>query len=143
MTRDYLIHALESRYIPEPNSGCWLWTGVITDTGYGDIRFSRTKRERAHRLSYRLFKGEIPEGMTLDHMCGVRCCVNPDHLVPATLRDNVLRTHKDAHKTHCLRGHEFTVENTLIVRRGASRIRQCRTCNRERKFARYHGQERS
>ena len=76
-------------------------------------------------------RGPIPEGLTLDHLCRVRACVNPAHLEPVTLRENTLRspsapTAINARKTECLRGHAFTPENTWVHR---SR-RCCRECKR-------------
>src|SRR5262245_28915102 len=71
--------AIESRSEPEPNSGCLLWTGRISGQGYGGINVDG-KPLRAHRLAYELAHGPIPPGLTLDHLCRVRTCVNPDHL---------------------------------------------------------------
>ena len=75
---------------PEPNSGCWLYLGPLQPDGYGGITFNG-KTCRAHRVSYTIFKGEIPPGLELDHLCRVRCCVNPDHLEPVSRLVNVRR----------------------------------------------------
>ena len=61
---------------PEPNSGCWLWTGYTNRDGYGCFR----RDLLAHRFAYELYRGAIPAGLTLDHTCRVRSCVNPAHL---------------------------------------------------------------
>lgn len=129
--------------------GCWLWSGNINrQTGYGHIRTLGGVRERqsmlAHRAMYELWVGPIPEGLHLDHLCRVRRCVNPAHLEPVTARVNTFRSpftlaSKNAAKTHCPRGHEFTPENTLWHRPSRApgkQYRVCRTCDKARKRAR-------
>jgi hypothetical protein len=76
-------NVFNEKYIPEPNSGCFLWTGYYCKDGYGRI-YDR----RAHRLAYKVFVGEIPRGMCICHKCDVPCCVNPDHLFIGTNSDN-------------------------------------------------------
>jgi hypothetical protein len=74
--RDTLANRFEAKYIPEPNSGCWLWTAALNPAGYGKIgRGSRRDGgpDLAHRVSWRLYRGEIPQGLTLDHLCRMRC----------------------------------------------------------------------
>lgn len=74
--------------IPEPMSGCWLWTGSVNSWGYGRLGINRAQRA-AHRLSYVTFIGEIPARLRVLHRCDVPCCVNPDHLFLGTDSDNV------------------------------------------------------
>lgn len=73
---------------PEPNSGCWLWDGAWNSEGYGQLGVMG-KRVGAYRVSYEIFRGEIPRGFLVRHKCDVRCCVNPDHLLLGTDKDNM------------------------------------------------------
>ena len=76
-------------YEPDPNSGCWLWTGtIIKGTGYGQIQVGK-RAIGAHRFSWMLHCDEIPPGMSVLHKCDVRCCVNPAHLWIGTASDNM------------------------------------------------------
>lgn len=106
---------------------CWLWSGVASSAGYGCIYVDGVQIG-VHRFAYELLVAPIPEGMHLDHLCRVPTCVNPAHLEPVTLAENVLRgvgtSAANARKTHCKRGHEFTPENTKTYRGH----RACREC---------------
>jgi len=134
------------RAFPEPNSGCWLWDGPISKRGYGlSIRVGprvNAKRVEPHKFSYELHKGPVPAGLEIDHLCRMRCCVNPDHLEAVTHRENLRRGNtfaaKNAAKTHCLRGHDLAVEGYI---RWDGR-RQCRACGRMFDAARYAKQPR-
>jgi hypothetical protein len=77
---------------PEPNSGCWLFAlGGPRGYGYLSVGGRGGRRVLAHRFSYELHVGPVPEGLVLDHLCRVRRCVNPRHLEPVTQRENVFR----------------------------------------------------
>jgi hypothetical protein len=108
---------------------CWIWTAALDQDGYGKCRYGGSV-QRAHRVAWDMLVGPIPDGLHLDHLCRVRACVNPMHLEPVTNRVNLLRgdTHaaRNAAKTHCPKGHEYTDENTQRKSNG-SRI--CRTCS--------------
>jgi len=82
-----LLERFEEKYIPEPMSGCWLWTSTVDKDGYGKIWGNR-KLLLAHRVAYELFKGPIPDGLCVLHTCDVPACVNPDHLWLGTKTDN-------------------------------------------------------
>jgi hypothetical protein len=119
------------RRVVEDDNGCWLWQGArFANTGYGAVA-GRDRRQRlAHRSSYRLIVGPIPDGLQLDHLCRVRSCVNPAHLEPVTARENIRRSpiHVGA-AAACPAGHEYTAENTYRVRGR----RYCRECMRRRR----------
>lgn len=121
---------MELNYIPEPNTGCWLWLGSLDRGGYGKLASGAI----AHRVVYEQHKGPIPEGRQLDHLCRQRSCVNPDHLEPVTRRENVIRGNvsRGADRTgkpFCKHGHALTPENTYTGRGWD----ECRVCRREAK----------
>lgn len=118
---------IESRISPEPNSGCWLWTGEWSP------HYAKWRRQYVHRLTYVALRGPIPSGLQLDHRCRVTICVNPWHLDAVTSRENTLRGHgrtaKQARQTHCIRGHELVGSNLYVSAEGK---RSCRACWKER-----------
>lgn len=114
---------------PEPNTGCWLWSGFIDKDGYGCVKY-HAKRQRAARLLYQLDRGPIPLGLQIDHLCRQRLCVNPWHLEPVTCKENINRGetgsvagqqshNRSLTRTHCRRGHPYNGSRHL-----------CRVCTK-------------
>jgi hypothetical protein len=128
------------RSIEVDDNGCWVWQLSKDKDGYGWVGIARKKTGHAHRASYTVFKGEIPAGLTIDHLCRNRACINPDHLEAVPHGVNVLRgdapTARNARATHCIHGHEFTEANTYINKGNGQRV--CRKCSRIRSNRRYH-----
>lgn len=142
-----LSRAIVDLHGPRPvdDSPCWFFSGKPhPKTGYAQFSVDSQKGLLAHRVAYELFRGEIPDGTQIDHLCHPgdgscpaatcphrRCC-NPAHLCVSTARANSLRSASpsalNAVKEFCDNGHEFTEANTLYT----SGHRECRTCNRDK-----------
>ena len=130
MTRTLPLYALFMRRVDKQENGCWYWTGTKDRLGYGRVHDARDHCQRlAHRIGYELFKGPIPEGLMLDHLCRNPSCVNPDHLEAVDAFTNQARgetlTARNLAKTHCPHGHPYSGENLMIKKDGT---RACRTC---------------
>ncbi len=129
------IQRFEEKVLPEPNSGCWLWTGALAGKGYGNF-WNGAKNEYAHRFSYRLHRSEIAVGLQIDHKCRNICCVNPDHLEPVTCAENLRRgdmgrfgtSNHNAVKERCPKGHTYSGDNLYLRPDGS---RECRECLRD------------
>ena len=117
----------------EPMSGCWLWTGATDKVGYGKMKINN-KMSYTHRVSYELFKGEIPEGLTIDHKCNCKGCQNPDHLQVVTLAENTyLRMERrNGSRNVCPHGHAYTKENKKFTKRGSYRCGICHNLSYKR-----------
>lgn len=132
--------AVGDRFWAKVNKGifCWEWQGAKA-TGYGHFRFEG-RMVMAHRWAYEAMVGPIPEGLEIDHLCRNRPCVRPDHLEAVKSRENVLRSDglaaQYAQRTHCNKGHEFTLENTIKFTDRPATARRCRTCMLTRSLGR-------
>lgn len=118
---------IEARIDRITETGCWLWTGPVSADGYA-TGAPEGKSVRIHRWLYLKERGDVGS-LTLDHLCRVRCCVNPEHLEPVTNKVNVLRgtgyTAANARKTHCKNGHPY---DGIGHRRDGTTFRFCNTC---------------
>lgn len=126
-----IIDRLISKIEIDPSTRCWKWTGCICKDGYGQIKMIPNMR-RAHRVSYEVFVGPIPEGLQIDHLCRCRSCINPEHLEPVTPKENIRRSpiapaSLNAMMTHCTNGHKFTQENLVP----GIKQRRCKICSNE------------
>jgi hypothetical protein len=128
---------------------CWPWTGNTQPSGHGCFRIGGINR-RSHRFAYELLTGPIPPGFEIDHIChdpeacdgGDECphrrCCNPAHLKAVPVGENG-RRHRavswNGRKTHCKRGHGFTLDNTIITSKGSRQCRRCVAIRRQERAA--------
>ena len=114
--------------LPTP---CHVWTGALDRKGYGKFWWNG-KTVKTHRLVYQLRVRVVSQEELLDHLCRNHACCNEIHLEPVTNKVNTLRgespSARHARKTHCPRGHEYSLENTAVY----VGKRFCRACQKER-----------
>ena len=106
---------------------CWTWQNCLNSRGYGCVSVNG-KVQLTHRVSYTVYKGEIPDGLQVDHLCRNKACCNPDHLEAVTGKINCERT-EAATKMRCVHGHALAGRNLIIKQRTNGRyMRNCRIC---------------
>ena len=119
---------------------CWIANlGASNSTGYSLVGYGpmlNRKKSCSHRIIYEWLFGKISDGLVLDHICRAPNCVNPFHLEEVTQRENTVRgvgpSANNSKKTHCIRGHEFSTENTRCYTFNGTIHRQCRMCEKNR-----------
>jgi hypothetical protein len=139
---------LERLVICEPvflDTGCFEWSGYIDKYGYPQASMG-DKPVRIHRKVYEHFKGPVPEGRVIDHLCRNRKCCNPGHLRAATISENALNSDMvgkhELRKTHCPQGHSYSGDNLLIHKDGKRRCRVCHIAKCRRAGKRYRLKQR-
>lgn len=135
MIDEKALNRFESKFIPEPNTGCWLWTATSVKYGYGTFHW-RGKDRYAHRVSWELYRGTWPSTLCVLHKCDTPACVNPEHLFLGSRTDNNADCvskgrNNNQTKTHCINGHELSGDNLYLPKKTKTRsrpYRQCRKC---------------
>jgi len=125
------IDRFRSTCIVRPGTRCWMWSSDKDRKGYGRV-YVENRRMPAHRVSWEIFCGAIPTGLSVLHKCDSPACVNPEHLYLGTQKDNVKDMWAKGRnggnfvaQTRCKNGHEFNEAN--IVKR-KDKHRSCRIC---------------
>lgn len=110
-------------------NGCILWTGAVQSSGYGSVTNKRGGTMLVHRREWENANGAIPEGMTIDHLCRTKLCMNVEHMEVVTRGENSRRA---AIKSHCLKGHPLSGDNLSVIVNSVDgyQRRVCKACRR-------------
>ncbi len=148
-----LHERIETRIDTSDAGICWIWPGSTTSKtwkAYGTIsKYQHMDGSKSvykilltHRVMYEHYKGPIPEGFDVDHLCRVRLCCNPDHLEAVTRTEN---SHRGAkyRPTHCKNGHEYTEDNSRYTKQGHIRCYACSKIHAKRTREKRNGSVRS
>ncbi len=114
----------EKFIMADPNSGCWLWTGSVLPPPalpYGRFQLSKRKSAQAHRVSFELYRGQIPPGLCVLHKCDVACCVNPSHFFLGTKADNNADKERKGRGNHAI---SYRNSNTKLTEAQVLEIKQ-------------------
>lgn len=135
MKKQTMLEKVLTKHRKDAVTGCWLWTDALNTNGYGVVWDpAKQKQSKAHRVAYEELVGAIPDELPIDHLCRNRACINPEHLQPVTLGENVRRgvspPAQRARQTHCKNGHELSGYNLRVDPKTG--YRQCSICVRER-----------
>jgi HNH endonuclease len=139
-----LLDRFMEKWTPDPSTGCWVWTAGLKSGGYASIGIGGGRRGviSGHQAAWLLFRGEIPRGLELDHLCRNTACVNPDHLEAVTHVENMRRGAVNGGalwkpKTHCSKRHPMTPENIGFY----LGTRYCRQCSRDSSTASHRARQ--
>lgn len=126
---EYLSRRLLLDSMDSDSSPCRVYTGHVDRWGYGKIKHLG-KTMTVHSAAYLASGASIPDGFNVHHICGVRHCVNPKHLVAVSPKDHA-KFHPMAHPTHCKRGHEMNDSNTHRISSRGKDERRCKICGND------------
>ena len=115
------------RHEIDPSSGCWIWQGAVSSSGYGN-RWVEGKTVLAHRFYYEELVGTIPSDLQIDHLCRNKLCVNPEHLEavrPAVNTRRGLRSKLDKRAVEFIRSHPDFNGEELAKKFGVNRSTIC------------------
>lgn len=120
-------------YKVDEKTGCWIWQLSTDKNGYG-ITELNSKKEAAHRVYYKKYKGLVPDKLLVLHKCDNPPCVNPEHLFLGTQKQNIQDAINKGRfyggtETHCVRNHEYTEGNTGY--NSKSNLRFCKNCKKQ------------